>query len=365
MDKTENEIIAERNNKIFLKNVAIQKSRTNMEYPLSAGQSRLWNFIRGRINPKIPDAEYSFSIREYCDIVGLSPDGNTYDDIKRDIKAIADYSIWIEMDGGEQLLIRPICGVGINSNTGIVKYRIFPDYIPFVVFENFENFTMFNFEFTIRFKCKHSFRLYELAKSHAGQKKPFVLSVEQLKERMYIQRDRYEKYTEFYRNVIKKAIEEINEFSDITVSVEPIIDQYTRKTVKLQFSVHKKPLSKSHLIADETNKVLDENRSKQTAKKKAQQQRRNWKYSYTRLKGQYIKGFQKDGFSEGDAEKLAAACLVQMLPMLEQLKDKFKFEWQNEEIEKTIKKIKSLEEELTENGESVKLIEERVYLMQS
>ena len=102
-----------------------------------------------------------------------------------------------------------------------------------------ENFTQYELINTLRFKSKYSIRLYELIKlKHYKELKDyqFKISVNELVERLDYN---FDTFSEFHRRAIKKAIKEINLYSDKTISYELIKQQRTVK--EIIFNISTKP----------------------------------------------------------------------------------------------------------------------------
>ena len=83
-------------------------------------------------------------------------------------------------------------------------------------------------------KSAYSIRLYELLKSYVGlHRKEF--EVEDLKRRLQAP---YERYPDFRRKAIEIAVREINLYTDIEVTWEPI--KSGRSVTKIRFEIKKR-----------------------------------------------------------------------------------------------------------------------------
>ena len=84
-----------RNKKVRKSNELIQKSRFN----LSLQQQKIILFLISQITPYDEEFKtYHFNIIEFCNICGIDiKGGKSYEELKDNIKAIADKSMWITL----------------------------------------------------------------------------------------------------------------------------------------------------------------------------------------------------------------------------------------------------------------------------
>ena len=100
-----------------------------------------------------------------------------------------------------------------------------------------ETYTKYRLGYVINFKSEYSFRFYELMKQYEaiGER---TITVEEIKDLLMIDNDKYTKYSHLKAKVIQKAIEEINKYSDIKVILEKE-EKEGKKVVGLVFSINK------------------------------------------------------------------------------------------------------------------------------
>lgn len=209
MEKSQ--VSAERKQIIVKSNQVIQKSR----YHLTIQQQKLILYLISKIRPSDTEfKEYIFDLKDICRILGVSIDGTNYIRFKDSLKKIADTSFWLEIDGKDRLY-RWIDDIEINRNETQVKIKLDEDLKPFLL-QLKESFTFYQLENVLCFDCKYSFRLYELFKSYEF-KSNLIISVEELKKYLMAE-NKYDRFTLFKTNVLNKAIDEINKYTDIQVS---------------------------------------------------------------------------------------------------------------------------------------------------
>lgn len=213
MDKSQ--VSAERKQMIVKSNQVIQKSR----YHLTIQQQKLILYLISKIRPNDTEfKEYTFDLKDICKVLGVSVDGTNYIRFKDSLKRIADTSFWLEIDGKDRLY-RWIDDVEINRNETEIKIKLDEHLKPFLL-QLKENFTYYQLENVLCFDCKYSFRLYELFKSYEF-KSGLNMSVEELKKYLMAE-NKYDRFTLFKTNVLNKAIEEINKYTDLNVTYELI-----------------------------------------------------------------------------------------------------------------------------------------------
>ena len=209
MEKSQ--VSAERKQIIVKSNQVIQKSR----YHLTIQQQKLILYLISKIRPSDTEfKEYIFDLKDICKILGIEINGANYVRFKDSLKRIADTSFWLEIDGKDRLY-RWIDDIEINRNETQVKIKLDEDLKPFLL-QLKESFTFYQLENVLCFDCKYSFRLYELFKSYEF-KTNLIISVEELK-RYLMAENKYDRFTLFKTNVLNKAIDEINKYTDIQVS---------------------------------------------------------------------------------------------------------------------------------------------------
>ena len=225
-----------RDKEVIKANDLIQKSR----FSLSLLQQKIVLYLISQISVFDTDFRlYEFSIREFCQVCGLDYDsGGNYAYLKDQIKEIRDKSIWIKLPNGDETLLAWIEKPYINENSGVIKIRLDRDMIPYLI-QLKENFTKYELIFTLHFKSKYTIRLYELIKSihyHDLEAYERTYTVDELQK--LLDAEIYKTYQHFRENVLDKAIAEISEYSDKTVSYQPI--RVGKKIGKIKFHIESK-----------------------------------------------------------------------------------------------------------------------------
>lgn len=100
-----------------------------------------------------------------------------------------------------------------------------------------ETYTKYRLGYVIHFKSEYSFRFYELMKQYEaiGER---TITIEEIKDLLMIDSNKYTKYSHLKAKVILKSIEEINKYSDIKINLEKE-EKEGKKVVGLVFSINK------------------------------------------------------------------------------------------------------------------------------
>lgn len=223
-----------RNNLVVKSNTLIQNTRFN----LSVQEQKIILYLISKIEPTDEMfKEYEFDLKHLCDICGIEYNGKNYQNFKNSIKCLADSSFWLIAENGGEVLCRWIEKAYISKNNTSIRIRLDNDLMPYLLTLK-SNFTMYELENTLQMQSKYSIRLYELLKSYAYLGK-YVVSVEELKK--LLNSAKYELYRDFRINVIDKAIKEINEYTDIDITYNPI--RTSRTITDIEFIIKKKDMN--------------------------------------------------------------------------------------------------------------------------
>lgn len=211
----------ERGKKVRKANELIQKAR----YSLTLQQQKIVLYLIAQISPIDSEFKtYELGISDFCRVCGIeNAGGKDYADLRRQIKAIADKSMWLQLeDGTSQALVRWIESPVIRTHSGIVELKLNEALRPYLL-QLKSNFTQYDLIYTLQFKSKYSIRLYELVCSihyHELDEYKRRFSLDEL--RKLLDCETYTEYKAFRRRVLQVAIDEINEWSDKTLSFEPL-----------------------------------------------------------------------------------------------------------------------------------------------
>ena len=163
-----------------------------------------------------------------------------YDVVKRTLQGLLSKPIKIETkgkDGKKELIIANFISDGYyKEGKGFFEVSISPRMKPFLLqFKDF--FTRIPLKYTYLLRSTYAVRLYELLKQYenTGYR---IDKLEDLREMLGVEENEYKRFFDFEKRVLKKAVEEINEKTDLEVSYEK--KKTGRKITHIEFTIHSK-----------------------------------------------------------------------------------------------------------------------------
>ena len=222
-------ISKQRDYKVVKANEIIQKAR----YDLNITELKTFAYMVSKIKPTdVKDQEYTINIKEFCQVCGLDyKNGGNYDFIKKTVKSLRDKSFWLVNEKGEETTVGWLQKARISKGSGKIVVK-FDEDIQKYVLGLFENFTQYSLLSTLPMKSAYSFRLFELLKSYEFTKS-HTFDVDELKK--ILGATHYSNFKDFRKKVIEIAVREINEYTDIETSWEPITQG--KKVLQVKFYI--------------------------------------------------------------------------------------------------------------------------------
>ena len=223
--KNGNKTVADRRQYVVKANDLIRKTR----YDLTTQQQKIVLYCISKIRPNdLPETEYEIDIEELCNACGIDIDyygGYYYKAIKENLKALTN-RLWVQMPDNVEKTVSWIGDAEIAQLSGKVKITFHKEMAPYL-FDLQQRYTQYHLEDVLVFKGKYSIRLYEILRSYITQReieegieKDISFTIAELKEMLSI--DGYPRWSEFDRNVIQRAVGEINLCNDeIHIEYEP------------------------------------------------------------------------------------------------------------------------------------------------
>ena len=215
---TKQEILSAQAQHVVMKNELIQNSR----YNLGLLEQRALLYLISKIKPTDkPYTEYPFSIEEFCQVCKLNRRSGTYYQYIKDIlKSMSSKPLTIRLDEHRELITNWINEAVINDETGVVSIT-FSKYLTPYLYELRQFYTSFCLEEVLAMNSKYGIRLFEYIKSIKSKGWKQAVPLEELRIRM----DCVEKYTEykdFRKFALEPAVKDINTYTNIKISYEPI-----------------------------------------------------------------------------------------------------------------------------------------------
>ena len=219
-----------RKNNAVKANKTIQDTRMEM----TPEQFNLLTCLIGKIKPQdSPETLYEITVEEFCAATGKSLDGYYYTAIKKDLQALSDKSTYILTDNGNEILFRWLDEVIIDHGNGRIQIG-FHRHARKFLFALAKNFTSYPVGHLLALKSMAAKRLYEILCSYKYLKKT-TISLEELKRELNAVG--YAAFYDFRRYVLDKAVAEINEYTDLSVTYAGKSGKGSKKIERIEFCI--------------------------------------------------------------------------------------------------------------------------------
>ena len=184
--------------------------------------------------------EFTMTVNEFANFLGV--DNKDYEfnrTLKRKCKILNNKDIEMNLGTKENpdwLFFHWFEYIRYIPGTATIKMKFSPVLEPYLLNLK-ETYTKYRLGYVINFKSEYSFRVYEIMKQYEsiGER---TITIEEIKDLLMIDKDKYTKYSHLKAKVIQKSIEEINKYSDIKINLEKE-EKEGKKVVGLVFSINK------------------------------------------------------------------------------------------------------------------------------
>ena len=184
--------------------------------------------------------EFTMTVNEFANFLGI--DNKDYEfnrTLKRKCKILNNKDIEMNLGTKENpdwLFFHWFEYIRYIPGTATIKMKFSPVLEPYLLNLK-ETYTKYRLGYVINFKSEYSFRFYEIMKQYEsiGER---TITIEEIKDLLMIDIDKYTKYSHLKAKVIQKSIEEINKYSDIKINLEKE-EKEGKKVVGLVFSINK------------------------------------------------------------------------------------------------------------------------------
>ena len=206
-----NDIELKQNQLVVKHNDLIQKSK----YNLTITQQKLIAYVISLIKPTDKEfKKYEISIADFCELCGIDKN-HFYNEFTAIIDDLDSKSFWVKTD--EKIYkFRWFLKAEYLYKKGKVRVILDDDMKKYLL-ELTQNFSKYELYNILALKSKYSLRIYELFKSYAYQKKK-EFDIIELKEMLFA--THYVNFKDFRNRVLDKAVNDINYYTDLSVSYE-------------------------------------------------------------------------------------------------------------------------------------------------
>ena len=205
---------------------------------ISLLQRRAWNVLLANAYNELPDKEiHSVSIVELAAKLGFGDGNREY--LKDVLRSIVDCTVewnFLGKDKKEEWGVASLLAE-VRIRNGICFYQ-FPHTLRLKL-HNPRIYAKLNLRLQNRFKSQYALVLWEVCFDYfdadRDQGETPIIPLDKFRELMGLEKDEYSAFKELNRNIIKPAIQEINDLTDYQVEVEQ--KRIGRKIAELKFRI--------------------------------------------------------------------------------------------------------------------------------
>jgi plasmid replication initiation protein len=224
-------------NKNYLVTQANNLIEARHNKPLTAREQKIVLTMVGGIEPQDEDfKDYLISLKSFSEMLGLA--GSTkYTEIKEIMKSLMEKTVEIPSENGGWILTHWVSSAEYVNGEGIIKLSFSPKLKPYLL-QLKNQFTSYRLSNVLSLNSTYSIRLYELMKKwqHLGK---WENSVEELKLKFGVTKESYQRYNHFKTRVILRAVEEVNEKTDLFIDFKEI--KKGRGVDRIEFTIRHAP----------------------------------------------------------------------------------------------------------------------------
>ncbi|MFZ7286270.1 replication initiation protein, partial [Avibacterium gallinarum] len=187
-------------------------------YRLTLMEQRIVLYAISKLNPKEPQREHSFYVN---DLIKFFPDiepSSAYRALREAVYKLSER--WVRTEHPKYIKeFRWVSSRTYFKDEGRIDIAFTPEIMPYLS-QLEQQFTRYQLKNISSFKGTYSIRLYELLTQYRSTGNR-VINLEDLRDRLQV-KDKYPTFKAFNQWVIKPAIKEINEKSDLKVEYDTI-----------------------------------------------------------------------------------------------------------------------------------------------
>lgn len=254
-------------------NYNVQKSNSlamSSIFDFSEVEMDVANYLTVLVKPPVEDYEnkekrydlvYDIDFSTLCHLTGTMRNGKTYKSYAKALNSLREKSVMVRLEDGR---ITPLFWIKdwiYDKNTGVAKVEISEKMIPLII-DLKTKYLTYKPEFSFLMRGKYSKRLYEELKAfcngYKGKSKEIIYqtNLDGLKQRLSLEnKSTYDNFAHFSEKVLNRAIEEINERTDIIVRYEGIKEG--RRVVDIRFIIIYKSKEELAKVEEENKRLIE------------------------------------------------------------------------------------------------------------
>lgn len=207
--------------------LAKSNSLVRAAYRLSLSETRLISLIMSEV--KLEQLSYTVHVKDYADTfyIGLSA---AYEALVEATETLSKRQLTVYNDKG-RLLMNWVQSIQYYNDESKLTLKLSQDIVP-LLFDLKSHFTMYSLKEISKLTSMYTIRLYEIAKSYQSVGM-FALSLEEF--RRTFEMDEQYRQDNIQNRIIKPALKQIGEHTDILVEYRPVKQE--RAVIGYKFTV--------------------------------------------------------------------------------------------------------------------------------
>lgn len=221
---------------IDIKNLVV-KSNDLIEatYRLTLQEQRILLVLASKVQPQDEELKiYKFKVQDFVDIIGAKRGTGIYSYIKDIVTGLQTKTLILRR-GSKTIVSNWLITSVYEDNEGTIILKFNPDLK--YLFLDLKKYTSYQLGNVLQLNSTYAIRIYELLRQYlaVGER---TLTVEDLRQKLSIEPNKYKQYGHFKSRIINSAQEEINEKTDILFSFEEY--KTGRKVTSIKFIIKQK-----------------------------------------------------------------------------------------------------------------------------
>lgn len=222
-------------------NIKVYKANKLIEarYKLTATEQKLILYAASQV-----DAFYGenftllkIKVSDYFKIAGLDPKSKNQRHIKSTAESLMEKTLNIEKPNGGWLLMNWVASCEYKPGEGVIELEFSQKMRPYLL-DLRDRYTGYDLAEVMQLNSQYSIRLYELLIQWENTRhKSLIIEVEELRKKMGLNDGEYNRFDRFEDRVIKTAVTEINNQSNIIVTYEKIKKGRRIHEIKFRFEI--------------------------------------------------------------------------------------------------------------------------------
>jgi len=224
------------------KQLVIRKSNALIEarYKLSLAEQRLICLVASEISPDDRDfKEYQITVADFAKMFNLESSNSLYEKVQNAANALVGKTVQLSTDETISETTAWLSYVKYAKNSGIIHLEFHKSLKPYLL-QLKKHFTQYHLNFIVDFSGQYSIRFYELFKMDAFKEKngqfEMYFEIARLRLILGLSENDYPFFANFKDRVIKPAIQEINEKTDLHIK-NVRYGKTGRKTTNVTFTI--------------------------------------------------------------------------------------------------------------------------------